>query len=388
MDSVIQFKEILDSLASGVVIVDSEYRYIYRNEASLAQGMYPDKGFLGKTISKTDPTLLRNELFEQIFSCMKKRCAHRMDYEHKNEQGVSVWYELNIQPALEGLIIFSADVTERKNAEEEDRKEEFLTQFADQMGEFKEKNEQSLRYAKRLQQALMQEKKDLNELFPTAFILLKPKHIVSGDFYWFKHNGDKVLLAACDCTGHGVPGSLLTIMGLNILHAAFNTHKIDSPPKLLKYLDEDLNRKLSHKTTGKAINDGMDITICEIDRVNRTLSVSGANNPVYLVHNGTLHLIKTDKYSIGNGETGKQFSMQQVPVCTGDWIYLFSDGFLDQFGGPFGKKFGSVRFRELLCTISKAEPGKQESLLRSELLSWRAKEEQTDDVLIIGVRID
>ncbi|MFI5148861.1 MAG: SpoIIE family protein phosphatase [Bacteroidia bacterium] len=387
----IQFKTILDNLTEGIVILDFDYHYLYVNEAALKQGRNPGKNFLGKHVLECNPGMEHTELFKAIEDAMKSRKPGRIEHQIIYPDGTAGWTEVSIQPVKEGLLTLSMDITEPRNAREKTLKEEVFALHADQIESFKEKNLQtlqSLRYAKRLQKALMQEKKDLNELFPGAFILLMPKHIVSGDFYWFKHAGDKVLIGAGDCTGHGVPGSLLSIMGLNILHAAFNSHKISSPPALLKYLDEDLNRKLSHKTTGKAINDGMDISICEIDRKKKTLTVSAANNPVYLVRNGELKQIKADKYSIGNGESGKEFGMQQVSLCKGDFIYLFSDGFMDQFGGPHGKKLGSVRFRELLSSVSKEDSRKQESLLQHRLQHWQGKEEQTDDILVIGVRID
>ncbi len=387
----IHFKTILDALAEGVVILDFDYCYVYANKAALKQGVHPGKDFLGKGVLECYPGMEHTKLFKAMERCMESRKAQRLEHEIVYSDGSAGWTEVSVQPVKEGVLILSMDITEPRRAREETLKEEITALHADQIESFKEESLQSLqslRYAKRLQKALMQEKKDLNELFPSAFILLMPKHIVSGDFYWFKHNGERVLIAAGDCTGHGVPGSLLSIMGLNILHAAFNTHKITTPPKLLKYLDEDLNRKLSHKTSGKAIHDGMDISICEVDRKKMMLTVSAANNAVYLVRNGELKQIKSDKYSIGNGEAAKEFGAQHIPLCSGDFLYLFSDGFMDQFGGPHGKKLGSVRFRDILISLSKEAPSKQESLLRAQLLDWKGKEEQTDDILVIGVRVD
>lgn len=262
-----------------------------------------------------------------------------------------------------------------------------LKTHAEQLETFKEESLQSLRYAQGLQNALMQEKEELKEVLPQSFIFYSPKQIVSGDFFWFSTVNDGILIAAGDCTGHGVPGALLTIMGMNILHAAVILHKINSPALLLKYLDQDLNRKLSHKLTGSRRNDGMDITICEINRKEMMLTVSGVNNPVYLIRNGELLQFKTDKYNIGAGEINKEFDTLKTPLIKGDMLYMFSDGFADQFGGDDGKKFSSARFRELLIFLSNEQIENQENLLRTTLEQWQGKEEQTDDILVLGIKI-
>jgi len=256
--------------------------------------------------------------------------------------------------------------------------------------EIKEKNKDitdSINYALRLQQALMQAKGELLDIFPQSFILLRPKHILSGDFYWFKKTDDHCMVAAADCTGHGVPGALLTILGMNILHSALGAHKTSSPSSLLKLLDADMHRKLNHKKNGTVINDGMDIAICDIDRKKMTLTVSGANSDVYLVHDGDIKHITTDKYFIGSGDETKEFETRHILLKKGDTIYLSSDGFRDQFGGGQSKKMGSARFRELLLSLSEVDFPKQEETLRSALAIWQGNEEQTDDILVMGIRI-
>jgi len=260
----------------------------------------------------------------------------------------------------------------------------------DAYGIIRQKNKDitdSINYAVNLQEAVMQKGEDLKAYFPQSFVVLLAKHTLSGDFYWFRNIGNRTLIAAVDCTGHGIPGALLTIMGMNILHAAVLVHKIYSPPLILKFLDEDLNRKLSHRSGNKAVNDGMDITICEIDREEMLLTVSGANNPVYFIRDGNMQIITTDKYSIGNGEMSKQFQTREIQLMKGDVIYMFSDGFSDQFGGELGKKIGSARFREILLSLSKDNFDGAGDKLRKQLHEWQGKEEQTDDILVMGIRI-
>lgn len=244
----------------------------------------------------------------------------------------------------------------------------------------------SINYARNVQEALMQRTADIKEHFKNSFVILLPKNTLSGDFYWVKNTPDSCLLAAIDCTGHGVPGALLTIMGMNILHAAVNVHKLYSPSSIVKFLDEDLNRKLSHKN-GKVINDGMDIAICDINLKKMLLTVSGANRPVYLIRNGNLEQIQTDKYNIGTDEEAKQFSSQEVSLKKGDIIFLFSDGIQDQFGGKNKKKLGSSGFRDMLLLAYGGDFNKVEDKLRSTLAQWQGQEEQTDDILVIGIKI-
>ncbi len=245
----------------------------------------------------------------------------------------------------------------------------------------------SINYARSVQEALMQQIVDINEHFPESFVMLLPKHTLSGDFYWVRNVGERTLVAAVDCTGHGVPGALLTIMGMNILHSAVGVHKISSPPDIVKFLDEDLHRKLSHKKSGKMINDGMDISICEINRREMMLTISGANRSVFLVRDGVLQQIVTDKYSIGSGEAAKQFDAKHVPMRKDDMIFLFSDGFQDQFGGEQGKKLGSAHFKEMLLDICKGDFSGAGQRLQDALKKWQGSEEQTDDILVIGIKI-
>jgi serine phosphatase RsbU (regulator of sigma subunit) len=263
--------------------------------------------------------------------------------------------------------------------------EHFL--YTAQLEVFKKEMFESLRYAQSLQNALLQEKEELQELFPGSFILSRPKHVVSGDFYWFKDMGDKLLVSVGDCTGHGIPGALITMLALTTLHSAFNFHKLISPSMLLKFLDEDFNRKLSHKSKGKVMNDSMDIAICEIDKKEMTLTVSGAGSKVYLVRDGKTETFKTDQYSIGSVEPGKDFQTIRIPIKKGDAVFLSSDGYIDQFGGKNGKKLGSRAFTELIASLNNGTDKNCEKILHDKLTEWQGNHEQTDDILVMGLSI-
>jgi PAS domain S-box-containing protein len=284
-------------------------------------------------------------------------------------------------PEEELIYAIARDVTEQKE-------KEFLLQFyTEQLELYKKENLESLRYAFKLQGALLQLKSEFCDLIPASFILFLPKNIVSGDFYWFSRSDEKTFFAVGDCTGHGIPGAMITMLGLNILHAGFNFHQFRTTPELVSFIDNDLNRKLSHKSTGRVMQDGMDVVVCEIDHREMILSVSGANGCLCIVRNDEIIKIRTDKYHIGNAESNKVFNCHKIPVMKGDLIYLFSDGFIDQFGGPLGKKFGSKNFLELLLTLSKLDVFEQENYLLNTLCKWQGEEEQTDDITILGIRI-
>ncbi len=252
---------------------------------------------------------------------------------------------------------------------------------------FKKEILESMRYAHSLQKALLQEKEELQEVLPQSFILYLPKQIVSGDFYWFKNLEEKVYVCVGDCTGHGIPGALITMMALTTLHSAFNFQNMYSPHTLLKFLDEDMYRKFSHKSKGKVMNDSVDLVICEIDRINMMLTFSGANGKMYLIRNDEIQEFVSDKYNIGNAVPEKVFESQKIPLKKGDTIYLTSDGFCDQFGGEVGKKFTSKRFRELLLAINNEPFGQYENILRKTITDWQENEEQTDDISVMGVRV-
>ena len=253
-----------------------------------------------------------------------------------------------------------------------------------------EKNKEildSINYAYTLQQAAMQDKEELKEYFPDSFITLLPKHILSGDFFWFRNIGDSCIVVAADCTGHGVPGALLTIMGMGILHTAVDIRKIYSPSAILKFLDEELNQRFHNKSCCRNVSDGMDITICEINRKEKLLSFSGTNNPLYLIRNGEMQQFATDKYSMGANEPSKLFEETQIAIEENDMLYMSSDGFRDQFGGRNGKKLGSAHFRDLLLSLNKNSFNTQENTLLSTLTQWQGNEEQTDDILLIGIKL-
>src|ERR1051325_9748673 len=257
-----------------------------------------------------------------------------------------------------------------------------------QKEEIEEKNKDitaSITYAQRIQRAILPPAAQTNELLGEHFILYKPKDIVSGDFYWVEQSGDQTLFAAVDCTGHGVPGAFMSIVGHNILTQAVFEKKINSPSLILDQLNEEVTRTLRQRSNAE-VKDGMDIALCSIDRKKNKLHFSGANIPLYLIRNGELREIKGDKFPIGGIELGNKnnFTQHELGLEKGDSIYIFSDGYADQFGGPKGKKFKYKQLQELLLSMQQESMEKQSAILDKTINEWKGNLEQVDDILIIG----
>jgi serine phosphatase RsbU (regulator of sigma subunit) len=247
----------------------------------------------------------------------------------------------------------------------------------------------SINYAKRIQHALLPSDDSFKNLLPDSFVLFIPKDIVSGDFYWINQHGNKVYVAAVDCTGHGVPGAFMSIIGFELFRKITTSEQGSNPAMILDTLNENFTEIFSD---GEHVylNDGMDLSLCIIDRKEKSLDYSGAFNPLYLVRNETIIEVKADRFSVGAdvhfSTERKLFKSHKIYLQKDDIIYLFSDGFADQFGGPEGKKFKYRRFRHLLLTIHKLPMKKQKSILESSIQEWKGKVDQVDDILIIGIR--
>ena len=248
----------------------------------------------------------------------------------------------------------------------------------------------SIRYALRIQNAIIPSDEIIKNYFPDSFVLYKPRDIVSGDFYWFEEHDNLLFFSVVDCTGHGVPGAFMSIMGYNILNQAVFEKKLKSPSDILNYLCREIFYHLRKKDCGDLVQDGMDLMLCVYDKNKRTLSFSGVHNPLYLIRNSELTVFKPDIHAIGEPfcEDFAGYSVNSISLQKNDSVYLFSDGFADQFGGPNRKKFMSKRFKQTLIDISLLPMEKQKQKLESVFYDWLGNTEQMDDVTVMGVRFD
>ena len=248
----------------------------------------------------------------------------------------------------------------------------------------------SIRYAKRIQEAILPPEHLIKSLLPDSFVYFKPKDIVSGDFYWIEKINSKVFFAAVDCTGHGVPGAFMSIVGHNQLKQVVSRLADLRPAAVLDELSKGLSESLHQNYDGSTAKDGMDLSLCAIDYEKKELEFSGAFNPLYLVRDGEMQEIKANKFPIGIflGREARNFTNHKIGLEKGDMIYIFSDGYADQFGGPKGKKFMANAFRNLLMSIHKLPMEAQKVALDNALEDWKGPEEQVDDILVMGVRIN
>jgi serine phosphatase RsbU (regulator of sigma subunit) len=246
----------------------------------------------------------------------------------------------------------------------------------------------SINYARRIQEAILPAKELKRQLFPESFILFQPRDIVSGDFYWFSEKNGKLLIAAVDCTGHGVPGAFMSMIGNAFLNEIVNEKEITKPAEILNQLRENVVDALKQSDAESENKDGMDIALCSFNSNFSSVEFAGAFNPLWLIRKGELKIFSPDKEPVGfQSATSTPFTNQSINLEKGDTIYIFSDGFADQFGGPKGKKFKYLQLQHALVSIQHQSMSEQENSLLKIFDGWKGNLEQVDDVLVIGIRV-
>lgn len=338
------------------------------------------ENFLNKKVNETDldKSVLDRwlEIVEQV-NATNDKVATEMDF--PSEMGQRVM-QVNAIPEfdefnkLESVLVVSHDITERKMIElEVQNKNKKITE--------------SINYAKRIQNAILPNTRVINRALPDSFILYKPRDVVSGDFPWYVQIKDEIFIAAVDCTGHGVPGALLSLIGYFLLNDIVRSRKISEPGKILDLLDEGVTTTL-RQDEDATTKDGMDIALCKISLNTRQVEYAGAHRPLYIVKSGTMDEVKGNKFPIGGGIFKNQtnFTNHKMKLNKGDSIYFSSDGFPDQFGGPEGRKFGPRRVRETIARVHGRPMREVMDIFDQEWESWRGSQKQTDDVLLIGIK--
>lgn len=321
------------------------------------------------------------------------RLVARMQEEHGLVAAASPYryliYSL-ILIALVYLIVMYQTRTLVKTRRKLKEKEHALEQVEKQKSELeiRERNiTDSLNYAQRIQEALLPSEDYFRKYFTESFIFFKPKDIVSGDFYWIGEKNGRIFIVAADCTGHGVPGALMSMIGLKIIEKTINEDNIDIPASILAVLNKGLEKTFSReKNIGTIIRDGMDIGLCMIDRNKKKIEYAGAFFPLYLIRNNSLIEIKGDKIIIGMNPSGQAYENHEIELMEDDILYLFSDGYVDQFGGSENKKFMYRRFRYLLTTIHSFPVNDQKSVLDESIRTWMGGTSQLDDIMVIGFK--
>jgi serine phosphatase RsbU (regulator of sigma subunit) len=396
-------------------------------KTQLSDSLYNTNFYLGITSDSLKITL--DKLIERQVQIQKEKMQNLLDdmekknkvsiIERENERqfnNLIILSIITLMTTISGIVFFISyrrqkkmgNVLKEKNEEINIQNEEIVAQrdsiiaqkqeLEKQRDKIKEKNEQitsSITYAERIQKAILPNLDDVHEALPDSFILFKPRDIVSGDFYWFAEAQGKILISAIDCTGHGIPGAFMSMIGNTLLNEIVYHKNITSPEEILNHLHKGIFTSLRQHETGS--KDGMDITMCVIDKKKKTLEFAGASNPLIYIQEGNLHRVKGDVMPIGGNFAGKNplnsFTKHIIDCSKETCFYIFSDGFQDQFGGPKDMKFMAKRMAKLITNIHSQPMFVQKEILYEALIDWmggdgeHAKYRQVDDILVIGVRL-
>ena len=246
----------------------------------------------------------------------------------------------------------------------------------------------SINYASRIQKAILPTNADIKAGLPESFVLFMPKDIVSGDFYWYAEIEDKVIITAADCTGHGVPGGFMTMIGNTLLNEIVKRDRVVMPDQILTKLHQGVRKALSQEATDN--RDGMDMALLTIDKAAGKLHFAGAGNPLIIIKDGEAKKVRADKMAVGGrqDEAERTFKLQTFEIDPEAQYYIYSDGYQDQFGGPEGRKYMTKAMRRKLVEISEQPMQKQGRILHEDITNWMGTDhEQVDDILVIGLSI-
>ncbi len=327
----------------------------------------------------------------------KKEQENKILAQENEKKQLSIYFSLSgiVLITLILIVIFRSNrIKEKANKNLEEKKqiiENYSHTLEKQHALLEKKTREvtdSIKYAERIQGAILPPEQKWNHILPNSFIFYQPKDILSGDFYWIAEIDSHVFMAAADCTGHGVPGALISIVNFNLLNKAVLEKGLINPNEILDTVNIWLTETLNQKDSESRIKDGMDISLISINKSTKECVFAGANNPLYLFKNNELIEIKGDKFPVGGyiHDEINHFSNHKIQLSPGDTLYLFSDGFADQFGGEKGKKYKYKPFKDALSKAKNLPIDQQKDFLNETYLSWRGDLEQTDDILVIGIQ--
>ena len=362
-----ELKDSLDSEENQQEIIRQEFKYSYEKKAA-ADSV---KAALADKVKDASLAAERAE-----------NRQHMLEAKQLEQQKYVMFAGLGIALLFGGVVYNRFRKTSKQKRTIEDQKQQVDKAFE----ELEEKNTEildSINYAKRIQNAILPSAAVMKEHLKESFVFYKPKAIVAGDFYWLEHKDDKILFAVADCTGHGVPGAMVSVICNNGLNRSVREHGLTTPGEILDKTREIVIREFDKSEDD--VNDGMDIALCSID--GNQLQYAGANNPLWIIRNGELIEIKADKQPIGKFDNQAPYTTNAFNLEKGDTIYIFSDGFADQFGGENDRKFKVKAFKELLLSIQSQSLGNQKEFIESSFEKWKGDHEQIDDVCVVGVRV-
>jgi len=395
-----------------------EQKESYRALAKIYQKQNKPQKALDNYIafSKLKDSLANQKINELEMQYEFEKKQRKLEYERKQEAAKQqaklkrqrlITYSLIAGFILLGLLFFVIYISyrrkvrdnhklEQKNEEIQTQRDEIeaqrdtATQQRDQIAKQNRIITESIEYASRIQSAVLPQEQTIQQFFPDYFIYYQPKNIVSGDFYWISQIDGKVIIAAADCTGHGVPGAFMSMLGVAFLNEIVNQSKIVRPDQILNQLRSKVIDALHQSAKKRGARDGMDISLSMIDKKTNQMHFSGAYNPLYLIRDNSIQEIKADRMPIGVHSVYQDtpFSVDTIQLQEGDRLYLFSDGYFDQFGGEKGNKFSKKAFKNVLLEIHEEAMNSQKKILDQKLTAWKGSRPQIDDIMVMGFYYD
>ncbi len=380
-------ENILEQLNSLIVVVNSNGKVQYVSPSVKRILGFEPESLIGEgwwNLTRSDEAERANVKAIALKQLKQDTLIQTIPYERllKTINGNDKWILWNTSKGENNTLIgIGHDITDRKNAEQA------LFQKHKELEQHNKDMLDSIQYASRIQEAILPDVQKFKNVFQDAFVLYLPKDVVSGDYYFIYQKQNKIFVAVVDCTGHGVPGALMSIIANGILKEVIVKKEIEDPAKILYALDDELLVALNKNNDSEITNDGMDVAICVFDLEKSTMDFSGAFRPMLMVRSNELIEFEANRYPIGfYGDAKKEFNTQHLNIKKDDTFYLFTDGYCDQFGGEQKKKFNRKRFKELLLTAQGMEMNEQESFLQYALNNWKQDEQQVDDVLVMGIK--
>ena len=367
---------------NAIVLIEADGEIEWANEGFQRLMGYSLEEYMELNGSNIKEVSQDEYIQDLVESCFETKRSVVYESANIDKSGVKKWIQTTLTPILldDGsiykLVAIDSDITTIREQRDELEKKNF--QITD-----------SIDYAKRIQGAILPLKAQIAKAFPEHFVFFNPRDLVSGDFYWFHARDGKSCIAAVDCTGHGVPGAFMSLIGNNLLDQIIKKEGIMDPARVLQLLGLGVIETLKQNDPDTVVKDGMDMAFCTIDSEKKQLLFAGAHNPLYMVRDGELVQYKAAKISVGFNRLADSdtFTNTVIDIKKGDAFYIFSDGFVDQRGGPKNKKFYYPPFRQLIMDIQHLSMPEQRKVLKKTIMDWKGDNEQIDDMLIIGFKV-
>lgn len=386
-----EYTQVIEGGNDAVLVIDFvDGRILRANSRAASMLGHSKERMLALTVFDLHAPEYLAQSANRIADAWEKKGTVYSDIPFRTVTGESIAVECSTTVTYHGerpaVVLFARDIRERLQLQREVEEQQHLVRAKS------DEVQASLRYASTIQRAMLPTEEALRSMFPDAFVLFKPRDIVSGDFHWTARVGDTVLVAVADCTGHGVPGAFLSMIGNSLLRSIVLERGITDPGIVLDQLREGIAQALRGPEQGTHLRDGMDIAFVAVDPRTLTARFAGAMNPLYRMRgvgaSAEIIEVKGDRVPIGFMDgSAKTFTTHTLDLLPGDKIYLFSDGFADQFGGAEGKKIKPVGFKRLLLETSNHGMAQQRSAMDKAFNEWKIHHDQVDDVLVVGLQV-